>query len=417
MSQKLSFARDFSWIWLRCEFEHPLWEKSATSPIFRYNMVTYKLILRKDKTNKEGLHPVFMRVTINRKSKQKSTKVYINAADWNPETQNVRATVENYNSLRLFFKKQKSDMQNRILDMEIRDVIPTFQNIWTDIADEFNDYGGDMIAFIAAELANPRPKPTIGTYNGWKSKFNTLKAYVPKINMHITKRDFLEQYQEYLTKDVKDINSYSTVYSHLKFLRKMWNLAIKRGITTNYPFSDFTMSTPKYGNKVFLNKEERARLMALLDHESMPGYLMNTLVHFLIACYSGLRYSDWDKCTNVVDGVLAIKQNKKKGDLLLIPISKPLQMLINRRLEHWRVFTDQRYRVYLKELSDMAKINKHITTHTGRHTFAMMCLNEAEMTFEMVAALLDDKVETVKNHYARYHTTSKKLAISKLDNL
>ena len=31
----------------------------------------------------------------------------------------------------------------------------------------------------------------------------------------------------------------------------------------------------------------------------------------------------------------------------------------------------------------MAKINKHITTHTGRHTFAMMCLNEAEMTFEM----------------------------------
>ena len=47
----------------------------------------------------------------------------------------------------------------------------------------------------------------------------------------------------------------------------------------------------------------------------------------------------------------------------------------------------------------------------------MMCLNEAEMDFEMVAALLDDRVDTVKKHYARYHTASKRQAINRLKGL
>ena len=329
-------------------------------------MASYKLVMNKWIKNEKGAHPIYSRVIINRKKKDKSTGIYLHETDWNPDLQNVNASAPHYQKLSLLFDKLKSDMKNRILDLTLSNTIITHENIWA--TEKQTDYDGDMIAFIEDYISQQKPSRTRKI---WQAHLARLKEYTPTLNMHTTPGSFIESYRSYLENDVPEITTYSTVHSHLKTLRKFWNVARRMQLTENYPFAFVAIPNPQYAEKPYLNKEERLRLVEMVNSPNLPGYLFNALVYFLIACYSGLRYSDWDQCGNIQDGNLAIKQKKGNKKLLLIPIGERLQWLLQIRNENQlRVFTDHRYREYLKELAQRASIEKHMTT-TYRPTYPL----------------------------------------------
>ena len=49
-----------------------------------------KLVLRKDKVKSDGTVPVWIRITINRKSKYISTGIYVLPVQWNETKQSIR---------------------------------------------------------------------------------------------------------------------------------------------------------------------------------------------------------------------------------------------------------------------------------------------------------------------------------------
>ena len=380
-------------------------------------MASCKIFIRKSKKDQDGKCPMAICVTINRKTKTRSLGIKLKEEEWDEKRQVVTKASPNERTLNKFLSNAKLSIENRILELEMRNQVLTHDAIFNPSELNTSRFDGDFIQFAEAAIEDKNTKCSYNTRRGWRSKLNTLKSFSKRVNLHTADYNFLERYQGYLLKEVEGITEYSTVHTHLKFIRRFWNLAIKKGLTNNYPFKNFTMVEPVYADKCFLEKNERDKLIQLLRSGELPAYLEKTLHFFLIACYSGLRYSDWRQCKNVKNDVLVIKEQKKDAKDLLIPISAPLKRLIDSLPSYWYPFSNQRCNRYLKELKKLANIEHNITTHTARHTFAMMCLNEAEMDFEMVASLIGDEVTTVKRHYARYHIASKKKAVLKLNDL
>lgn len=62
--------------------------------------------------------------------------------------------------------------------------------------------------------------------------------------------------------------------------------------------------------------------------------------------------------------------------------------------------TNQKANAYLKELADLAKIQKHLTTHIARHTFATMSLNN-HVPLETISKMLGHSDITTTQIYAK----------------
>ena len=65
------------------------------------------------------------------------------------------------------------------------------------------------------------------------------------------------------------------------------------------------------------------------------------------------------------------------------------------------VDSNQRYNGYLKEIAVLCGINKHLTTHTARHTFATTVTLEHDVPIETVSQMLGHKSIRTTQIYAK----------------
>lgn len=55
---------------------------------------------------------------------------------------------------------------------------------------------------------------------------------------------------------------------------------------------------------------------------------------------------------------------------------------------------------YLKEIAEICKINKHLTMHTARHTYATLCLSQG-VSLKNVSKMLGHASVKMTERYAR----------------
>jgi site-specific recombinase XerD len=65
------------------------------------------------------------------------------------------------------------------------------------------------------------------------------------------------------------------------------------------------------------------------------------------------------------------------------------------------VLTNQRMNSYLKEIADVTGINKNLSTHTARHTFATTVTLANQVSMEVVSKMLGHSSINMTKKYAR----------------
>jgi integrase len=149
----------------------------------------------------------------------------------------------------------------------------------------------------------------------------------------------------------------------------------------------------------------------------MPNQRMDEVRDvFIFACYTGYAFSDLEQFernapVKGIDGEWWLKTNRVKTEtaenvpLLDIPLT-----IIKKYVEHkyCRAFnkllpvnSNQRYNSYLKELATICNINKHLTTHIARHTFATTVTLANGISLESVSAMLGHKSIRTTQIYAK----------------
>ncbi len=254
------------------------------------------------------------------------------------------------------------------------------------------------------------------TLKGYKSSVIHLTAYLEKdyknrdIDIRKIDHAFITGYEFYLRTE-KEISEVS-VAKYMKHFRKIVNLCLAHRWREYNPFV-FYKNKAKAKDKEFLYKSE---LNKIANKEFGIERLDRVKDIFLFSCYTGLSYADVKKLTRSEikkgnDGKLWIFTNREKNEIASnVPLLAIPKKLMDKYQDHpdcklkgmvLPVLSNQKMNSYLKEIADQCGINKTLTFHIARHTFATTVTLSNNVPIETVSKMLGHKDLKTTQHYAK----------------
>lgn len=371
---------------------------------------------------KNNLAPVFARITVNKKQLNMSLKRRVLIAHWCPKKQRISGN------------SPESRLLNQYLDEVYAQLFQCFQELRTSnlpitpqaVKDKF--YGNEVSSVhTLRDLIEYHNSTLFSKLNG-----NTSRLYLTsqKYLLEFLKRkykcsdialqeldyrfilnfeSFLRAYKPWHYQ--KQIGN-NAVMKHIQRLRKMVTLAYHIEWIDADPFRKFKQKMLPT-QRGFLTASELARL------ESLP--LDSTRLEtvrdvFVFSCYTGISYTDLmalntQSIREGLDGDLwIILQRQKTGNSVQVPLLHKAKNLINqyasdpRAQLHNRLFpkiSNQKMNAYLKELAELAKIEKNVTFHMARHTFATTITLSNGVPIETISKMLGHHKLATTQIYAR----------------
>ena len=199
---------------------------------------------------------------------------------------------------------------------------------------------------------------------------------------------------------------------HIKFIqrfRTVYNVARNNGWVNIDPFANFKMSFEKT-DRGFLTRRE----LDIIVHKKMPSKRLELVRDlFVFSCYTGISYIDLKELrkNEIVtgdDGKLWIDTERiKTGVQVKVPLLEiPLAILekyadTSSRERLLDIPSNQKVNDYLKEIAAICGIDKPITFHLSRHTFATTVTLSNGVPLETVSKMLGHTNIRTTQIYAR----------------
>jgi len=349
---------------------------------------TIRIVLRADKVNKDGLCQIAVCVTANRKRTYFTTGVRVHPDNWTGTA--ITSNVDNSNLLNAKINRRRNEIEKEILTNELstgKDTQPA------DIATLRHSGPKGFHEYAKEVLKNY----TGGNLRRWTVEQNHLLNYRENLAFADITPVWLTLYHDYQLKTLKHASN--TSISAFKWLRIVMSHAKKRGITQYYPFKEWKL--PKYEQPVkpYLTYDECIRIQGVLSKD-YSDEIKKVAAFFLVECFAGIRVSDWGKFRIeklIHDNALKVGATKNGEPVYLslrdYPIlAKVIKYMADNNL-NWTE-PQQHARTVLKSIAIIANIQKHVTTHTGRHTCATLHL-ERGFSYEYIAQLLGVSLKIV----------------------
>jgi len=266
----------------------------------------------------------------------------------------------------------------------------------------------DFIAYYY-NLAQQKGKP-------WRNTSAHLRRFVTTpVRFADVTPEWLHKFRDYLKRQGLAPNSIAT---YLDTMKTALNKAVKAQIIAQNPFLFADRVQRKRTQRTYLTVEEIRLLVSTTCNQPEVRRA------FLFACLTGLRISDvrslrWKDIR--ADGLHIIQ--RKTGDYTHVPLSDQARELLGtpdndqRRATVFALpFSDDMFNRYLGKWSKAAGLDKHITSHVARHTFATMLVSEG-VDLYAVQHLLGHRDVKVTQQYAKLVDRRKVEAINSLPSI
>jgi len=255
-----------------------------------------------------------------------------------------------------------------------------------------------------------------GTLNRYKvlkkhlAFFLAFKYDVKDIDMRNIDIAFLNEFDYYLRSEKSCANNYTV--KMIKNLGKIINISFENGHIQTNPFACYKGRTKKV-DRYFLNQEE---IQVIADKKFVSERLDIIRDVFLFCCFTGLAYADVQKLQKThiskgIDGEYWIIKNRQKTNIRsAIPLLPSAVTIINKYKNHpvclnkgliFPVPSNQKMNEYLKEIADLCGIEKKLTSHIARHTFATTVTLLNGVPIESVSKMLGHTNIRTTQHYAK----------------
>ena len=254
---------------------------------------------------------------------------------------------------------------------------------------------------------------TYQKYNTAKNHFQSFlqnKYQLNDVSIKAVDYQMIQQYSIYL-KTEKGC-SFNTATKFLQNLKTITSISIRSGWLVKDPFNGISL-TLKEVDRPYLTFEELERL---IEFNSVFDRLNRVRDFFVFSCYTGLAYIDVKKLKraeiegNDEMGFWIRTRRQKTGGRANIPLLDiPMSIIRNYcQLELLDaeepilpILSNQKMNAYLKELADLCNIQKQLSYHVARHTFATTVTMMNGVPIETVSKMLGHKNIHSTQHYAR----------------
>ena len=384
-------------------------------------MNDYKLsvlfVIQKVKTNKKGKCPLRCRLTYSKKRKEFSTGMFINPDIWDNSSQTAKPPSKENNIINTQLSLINQQISEAFLLLQV-------QPESFDVDDIYRKYKGEdvktEITLLGAyDLHNEKTKKLIGVdFNqlSWSRYLESRRKVAEFIKSKYKKHDV--KLKQLDLKFIKDLEYYwktekklrqATIYRSMQRVKKIIQFAIDENYLQKNPFSLYKNKKYK-GAIVYLTDVELKKLM---HHQFTQKRLEQIKDMFVFCCYTGLAYQEMSSLrthhiSKGFDGNLWINMVRQKTEQ---PIAIPLLPQAEAILEKYKQadsdivlpsISNQKFNSYLKEITELVGIEKKLTHHIARKTFATTVLLLNGVSMEVVSELLGhSKITVTQEHYAK----------------
>ncbi|MBS1680969.1 MAG: site-specific integrase [Bacteroidetes bacterium] len=355
-----------------------------------------------------GKAPIYARVTVNGKPLDISLKREIEVAHWNPDRGIAKGSRDEIKSVNTYIEQVRAQLTNCYTELKIQKEFVTSLLVK-------NLFCGNV----------PEERTLLGLIEYHNAQMKTFLEWGTMKNYYTTQK-YIEMFlkESYKTSDVRlsslsynfIVNleiflkgrqpvdhhkpcGHNTVLKHIERLRKMINLAIKNEWLDRDPFAKYQAKFIK-NDRGFLSLQELEQIENKEFHIVRLQWAKDL---FVFSCYTGLAYCDVMSLTpnNIslgIDGEYWVLTSRKKTNQpVRVPLLPKALALIEKYKGHPRaissgtlfpVISNQKLNAYLKEISDLCDINKNLTFHLARHTFATTITLSNGVPIETVSKML-----------------------------
>lgn len=377
-----------------------------------YNL---SFIVRPSKVNKVGKAPIEVLITLGDERVVFSTGKLVAIESWNKDKQCVRGVNPEAVSLNEYLK----NMRVRIYDEELKLVKHGFAVTATLLRDALLN----KVELIKEEtiLGIYRKHNELqfkqigmgvskGTYANSKHGLNLLEKFIndtynrDDVFLRELNRDFIEEFRIWLL--TKHHLSHNGAVKYLALLKKVVNRAVANNKMSFNPFATYRLERQTVSPD-FLTEEE---LRKIINFNSPLPRLEQTRDMFLFACYTGLSYIDVktlkpEHLERDKQGRMWIKKHRvKTGVLSRIPLLPSAKMLLDKYAGNetlMPIFSPKDINLFLKDIAILCNIDKRVTYHTARHTFASTVTLANNVSLIVVSKMLGHSNVRMTEHYAK----------------
>jgi len=374
--------------------------------------------LKQTPSYKDDQMYIYLRITVNGTSKELSTKRLWLVAKWNVRSGRADGSSEDARSINSLLDtlQVKAHEAKRILIEANQEVsAQAIKNLMLGIDDRkmilevFQDHN-DQVATLVPQEYSP------GTLDLFKRTLNHTRLFIQwkyradDTDIRKLNYEFISQYSFWL-KSVRKCQ-HNSAMKYLTYFKKIVLLCVKYGWLKGDPFAGYNLNR-KEVEKPYLTDDELGRI---ISKDFRSGRLGNVRDIFVFCCYTGLAYVDAKqlKRSELVKGFdgeqWIIKKRQKTDSASRIPLL-PAALLILEKYENdphcqikdvvLPVLTNQKMNEYLKEIAERCNIEKLLTFHVARHTFATTITLSNGVPMETVSKMLGHKNLRQTQHYAK----------------
>ena len=382
-----------------------------------FNLLFY---VKKSKILTNGTAPIYLRITIDGKQTEIAAKRYISPEKWNSIVQKVIGTNEETKALNAYLKtleQEVYDAQHQMLKDKKLITVETLKAKLTGqdkrelmLVPIFQDHNQKMKALLGNEFSPNTLKRYVTTL---KHTINFLKwkYNISDIEIKAIDNAFINEFEFYLRSKCNIQNNSAVKYVRNSF-GKIIRTCVINGWLDKDPFLNYT-SKVREVNRVFLTEDE----LQILSNKDFKNERLNQVKDiFVFSCYTGLAYIDAANLTpqNIVVGMDGEKWihtfRQKTNSRTNIPILPPAMAIIEKYEEHTLckvknkllpILSNQKMNAYLKEIAVLCNINKELTFHIARHTFATTVTLSNGIPIETVSKMLGHCNIKQTQHYAK----------------
>lgn len=372
-------------------------------------------ITLRQRTLPSGRTTLYLDIICNGRRKVESLKLFLIPETSRADKQKNKETLKLAEAIRA---KRVVEVQNKEFGFK------------SDFAEDTNFY--DYYVAITEKRLGTESR---GNWGNWRSCLKHMEKYDPNIKKRtfadIT-QDWVQGFRDYLEKEacawgcdyrerIKDHPlSKNSKLSYFNKLRACLNQAMEERIIQTNPIVGVERFKEAEGTRMYLTIEE-VKTLAQTECE-----YPNIKRAFLFSCLTGLRRSDvlrlkWGDIHKQDGYTRIIFTQKKTGGLEYLDISAQASELLGERGKpNENVFTDIHSpsctNEAIKRWVLRAGINKEITFHVARHTFAVMMLDLGTDIYT-VSKLLGHRELSTTQRYAKVLDKNKQKAVSKIPDI
>ena len=375
--------------------------------------------MKKQKNYQIGPAPIYLRITVAGKRAEITTGRDCEPERWNSKISRMSGTREDAKSLNAYLDNLQNmvyEAHKALIDDKLEVTAESIkckflgkeEKAYT-ILNAIKDHNQKMTALVGKEYAE-------GTLKRFEilerhiGSFLQFKYKKPDLGIKQVVHETMSDFEFYLRTEKKCANN--TAIKHVKNLGKIIRICIANKWIDRDPLFGYKFKT-KNVERAILSSDE---LQTLANKQFATQRLSQVRDVFLLCCYSGLAYSDVYKLrrSNIIKGIdgnqwICINR-KKTNTRSAIPIL-PIAMDI---LEKYRnnpfcinndravpVASNQKMNEYLREIADLCIIDKPLSSHIARHTFATTVTLLNGVPIESVSKMLGHTNIRTTQQYAK----------------